>query len=66
MSAELWGASWRKSSRSGGAQGCVEVAQVAELGGVRDSKHPGGPEMVLPGRSWERFIDAARNGTLDL
>ena len=66
MTSSLSEASWKKSSRSGGALGCVELAFVGELGGVRDSKHPGGPEMVLPGRSWGRFIDAARSGALDL
>lgn len=38
---------WRKSSYSGTDGGCVEV-EMTTLGWVRDSKHPGGPELRLP------------------
>jgi hypothetical protein len=39
---------WRKSRRSG-EQGdaCVEVARFPEAVGVRDSKDPEGPKLVL-------------------
>ncbi|TDC69150.1 DUF397 domain-containing protein [Actinomadura sp. GC306] len=40
---------WRKSSRSAeGTSGqCVEIAPLAGLVGVRDSKDPNGPKLLL-------------------
>ncbi|MEV5570415.1 DUF397 domain-containing protein [Spirillospora sp. NPDC052269] len=39
---------WRKSSHSGGSGGdCVEIADLAAAIGVRDSKDPGGPVLVV-------------------
>ncbi|QXJ23088.1 DUF397 domain-containing protein [Actinomadura graeca] len=39
---------WRKSSRSS-SQGdaCVELADLGEHVGVRDSKNPDGPELLI-------------------
>ncbi|MEV4000842.1 DUF397 domain-containing protein [Actinomadura sp. NPDC049753] len=42
------GVTWRKASRSndqGGA--CIELAALAEGVGVRDSKDPDGPRLLL-------------------
>jgi hypothetical protein len=40
--------SWRRSSHSDNLGGnCVEVALLAEGVGVRDSKNPDGPKLVL-------------------
>ncbi|MFI0355142.1 DUF397 domain-containing protein [Actinomadura sp. 9N407] len=41
--------SWRKSSHSGGVndEQCVELAQLAESVGVRDSKDPAGGHLSL-------------------
>jgi hypothetical protein len=36
---------WRKSSRSAGANNCVELAWA---GAVRDSKNPTGPTLTVP------------------
>jgi Domain of unknown function (DUF397) len=36
---------WRKSSFSDTGNGCVEVSRT--LGAVRDSKQPGGPELMV-------------------
>ncbi|WP_242911045.1 DUF397 domain-containing protein [Actinomadura terrae] len=39
---------WRKSSHSGGASGeCVEVAGAPGVVGLRDSKDPDGPKLVV-------------------
>ncbi|WP_348775306.1 DUF397 domain-containing protein [Solwaraspora sp. WMMD937] len=57
-------ATWRKSSRSNGQGDCVEVAD--ELGGVvgvRDSKDPAGPVLVISPTSWSAFITATRTST---
>lgn len=43
MTPDLAAATWRKASRSGGEGGnCVELAQVDNIGAVRDSKSPAG------------------------
>ena len=45
---ELTGAKWRKSSYSGSNGGnCVELAGVGGVVGVRDSKDPDGPVLLV-------------------
>ncbi|RZS39191.1 uncharacterized protein DUF397 [Herbihabitans rhizosphaerae] len=56
---DLPGASWRKSSRSGGGEQCVELAHSAG-GAVRDSKNPDGP--VLAAVDLAGLISAAKRG----
>lgn len=47
---------WRKSSRSGGAQQCVEVACTsAERRAVRDSKSPTG-QLAFTDAAWTAFL----------
>jgi hypothetical protein len=48
---------WRKSSRSGTATNCVELA--ATLDRVRDSKNPTGPSLRL---DLATFIQQAKAG----
>lgn len=60
--ADLSGAIWRKSTRSGnGGSTCVEVAD--NLPGrvlVRDSKDPNGPVLAFEPDAWRAFIAMAR------
>jgi Domain of unknown function (DUF397) len=65
---EMTGASWRKSSYSGGNGGtCVEVARnLPGVVAVRDSKDPGGPELAFPPRAWEAFTCHVKAGDFDL
>ncbi|MCP2259254.1 protein of unknown function (DUF397) [Streptoalloteichus tenebrarius] len=58
---------WRKSSRSGGTGGnCVEVASVADVAAVRDSKNPSGPALVFAPAVFTAFVGAVKEGRLDL
>ncbi len=59
--------SWRKSTRSGSANGnCVEVAFAADGSvGVRDSKHATGPILEFPSTQWAAFIHSVQSGEFD-
>lgn len=57
--------SWRKSTRSGQSDNCVEVAQLPGGGrAVRDSKNPGGPMLDLGRDAWQAFIDQIKDSRL--
>ncbi|MDQ3887190.1 MAG: DUF397 domain-containing protein [Actinomycetota bacterium] len=58
------GAAWRRSSRSTATANCVEVAAAGPAVGVRDSKDPEGPVLVLPGPAWAGFVTEIRSGQL--
>jgi hypothetical protein len=47
---------WRKSSFSGTATDCVEVAWPSSRMAVRDSKNPAGPVLLLAERSHYAMI----------
>jgi uncharacterized protein DUF397 len=50
---DLSKATWRKISRSGGGQNCVEVAGLSGHVAIRDSKDPYGVPHVVPAQcSW--------------
>ena len=55
---------WRKSSN--GDQACVEVAVLADVAGVRDSKKPSAGTIVLGAGAWTTFRATVKRGDLDL
>jgi len=57
--------SWYKSSRSSGANNCVEVAHGQDWMAVRHSKHHAGPVLVFTDGEWEAFIEGAKLGEFD-
>ncbi|GAA1513771.1 hypothetical protein GCM10009677_53650 [Sphaerisporangium rubeum] len=63
---DLTSATWTKSSYSGGNGGnCVEIASLAGgRRGVRDSKDPAGPVLVVGTDGWHAFRRGVRDGGL--
>lgn len=57
---------WHKSSRSGAAGHCVEVAETPATIHVRDSKDKSGPVLRFAAPDWTAFIDGVRSGEFDL
>ncbi|WP_326560129.1 DUF397 domain-containing protein [Micromonospora sp. NBC_01796] len=53
---ELTGAEWRKSTRSQTNGQCVEVADLRDVVGVRDSKDANGPVLTISRASWTAFV----------
>ncbi|GAA2521405.1 DUF397 domain-containing protein [Pilimelia columellifera] len=68
--ADLTGAAWRKSQRSGNGGNCVEVADnlLAREGRVfvRDSKEPDAGTLAFTRAEWTAFIGGVRDGEFDL
>lgn len=56
---------WRKSSRSGSATKCVEVAFDEGAAWVRDSKNRDGARFVVSAHGWRHFLQALRSGRFD-
>ncbi|WP_395106052.1 DUF397 domain-containing protein [Actinomadura sp. SCN-SB] len=56
---------WRKASRSNTSGGqCVEVAELPEAIGVRDSKDPQGPKLILTPGAWRTLVDHVKSDGL--
>ena len=51
---------WRKSSRSGGAQNCVEVARSAERAAVRDTKSRETGTLVFRPAAFQAFLNTLK------
>jgi hypothetical protein len=66
--ADLTGAVWHKSTRSGGNGGdCVEVAvNLPGIVAVRDSKDRAAGTLVFTASQWAAFLDGVRGGDFDL
>jgi len=60
--------SWRKSTHSDKADGCVEIStDVPGWVGVRDSKlGPRSPVLAFTHHEWRALIDGVRDGELGL
>lgn len=56
---------WRKSSRSGETNDCVELAMGTARTGVRDSKDPNGPVLWFSARAARAFLGAVKAGQLN-
>lgn len=60
------GLEWVKSSYSGNAGNCVEVAALPlNCRALRDSKNPDGPALIFTGPEFTAFIAATRTGGFD-
>ncbi|WP_083983825.1 DUF397 domain-containing protein [Actinomadura hibisca] len=59
---DLNDAQWRKASRSS-AQGdqCVEVAAISGTAGIRDSKDPHGPKLVLSPEAVRSLVNGIKS-----
>jgi hypothetical protein len=66
--ADLTGAVWHKSTRSGGNGGdCVEVAaNLPGIVAIRDTKDPGGATLIFGRAGWDAFLAGVRDGEFDL
>ncbi|MEU8122421.1 DUF397 domain-containing protein [Spirillospora sp. NPDC049024] len=58
---------WRKSSFSGGAtdEACVEVAELLDGVGIRDSKDPDGGRLIVSGDAFGSLLQRIKEGALD-
>ena len=61
--ADTAAATWRKSSRSGAAGHCVEVARLTDdTIAVRNSNHPDAGAIGFTNDEWTAFLAGAQDG----
>ncbi|MER6827656.1 DUF397 domain-containing protein [Streptosporangium sp. NPDC000563] len=67
LTQQLHTAHWRKSTLSGhDASNCVEIAVLSHGNrGIRDSKNPTAPALILTPTAWNTFITGVKNGHFD-
>jgi len=63
---DLSGAQWRKSSRSGAQNDCVELVVRAAGTAVRDSKNPEAGHVSFATGDWGAFLGTVKEGRLDV
>jgi len=56
---DLSQACWRKSSYSGGANDCVEIADLGQYVAIRDSKNRQDPPLLFERRAVAEFLGDA-------
>ena len=57
---------WKKSSRSGAGNNCVEVAGLGDgARTVRDSTNPTGPALMFTAAQWTAFTTGIHTGEFD-
>jgi hypothetical protein len=61
---DLTGAVWRKSSRSGAGNDCVELVVARNGAAVRDSKNPETGHIAFAGAGWNAFVGVLKEGRL--
>jgi hypothetical protein len=61
----LAGAKWKKSSKSGGAQQCVEIAWSSDLAAIRDTKDRDGGVLAFEQAAFGAFIGAIKAKAAD-
>jgi hypothetical protein len=64
---DLTGAEWRKSTRSGGGNNCVEVADnLSRIVAVRDTKNRDSGTLIFTRGEWSAFLAGVKNGEFDV
>lgn len=56
---------WRKGSRSGDKNDCVEVAAAGPAVLIRDSRDLAAGTLALDAAQWRTLLRSVRNGDLD-
>jgi hypothetical protein len=66
VTVDLNGAQWRKSSRSGAGNDCVELVVAGVGAAVRDSKNPEAGHIAFANAGWDAFMGVVKEDGLDL